>query len=120
MRIRQLPAGYYGAIDNWYFDLKLIKISTNNFSIWEKQFFRRLTYKDGTVGLVKKQLNQYLLASNLSLLVDKHRRFMSSPIMAIALPCAILKALMERASTMQICGKSYRMEADFMAQVWSI
>lgn len=59
-------AGYYGAIDNWYFDLKLIKISTNNFPIWEKQYFRRLTYKDGTVGLVKNNQNQYLLASNLS------------------------------------------------------
>jgi len=59
--------GYYGAINNYYFDLKLIKISTNNYPIWEKQLFRRMTYKDGTVGLVKNNQNQYLLGSNLAI-----------------------------------------------------
>lgn len=59
--------GYYGAINNYYFDLKIIKLSTNNYPIWEKQLFRRMTYKDGTVGLVKNNQNQYLLASNMNI-----------------------------------------------------
>lgn len=59
--------GYYGAINNYYFDLKIIKLSTNNYPLWEKQFYRRMTYKDGTVGLVKNNQNQYLLASNMNI-----------------------------------------------------